>query len=132
MPKQTPHDRAEAALRKHALAFDGAAEEFPWGHRAIKVKAKMFTILARDDGKLHVTVKLPFSNAAALSLPFAAPTGYGLGRSGWVTASFNPGDEVPVDLLTSWIDESYEAVAPKAKAKPTPMAKPAKKAPRRK
>jgi hypothetical protein len=30
-----------------------------------------------------------------------------------VTSSFKPGDEVPVALLTRWIDESFRAVAPK-------------------
>ena len=44
---------------------------------------------------------------------FAEPTGYGLGKAGWVSARFEPGDDVPVDLLKQWIDESYAAVAPK-------------------
>ena len=41
------------------------------------------------------------------------PTGYGLGRSGWVTARFGPGDDVPLDLIRRWLVESYRAVAPK-------------------
>ena len=49
----------------------------------------------------------------ALGLPFASPTGYGLGKAGWVTARFGKGEKAPVDLLRSWIDESYRAVAPK-------------------
>lgn len=36
---------AEAALRKSALDYPGAYEEFPWGHRAIKVKGKTFVFL---------------------------------------------------------------------------------------
>src|SRR5437588_1901018 len=105
MPRRDDLTRAEAALRAAALAYPGATEEFPWGHRAIKVKGKIFLTLAREDGALHVTVKLPVSNAHAISLPFAAPTGYGLGKSGWVTATFRPGGAVPVDLLADWIDE---------------------------
>jgi hypothetical protein len=58
-------------------------------------------------------VKLPVSNAQALSLPFAEPTGYGMGKHGWVTAGFRAGDAVPLDLLREWIDESFRAVAPK-------------------
>jgi hypothetical protein len=49
----------------------------------------------------------------ALTLPFASPTGHGLGRSGWVTASFGAKDAPPLDLLEDWIDESYRAQAPK-------------------
>ena len=63
--------------------------------------------------RLYVTVKLPASNSLALAQPFAEPSGYGLGRAGWVTSAFDPGDAVPVDLLREWIDESYRAVAPR-------------------
>ena len=45
-------------------------------------------------------------------LPFTKPTGYGLGKSGWVSASF-PDGQIPVDMLKEWIDESYRAQAPK-------------------
>jgi hypothetical protein len=30
-----------------------------------------------------------------------------------VSFAFGPGDDVPVELLEDWIDESYRAVAPK-------------------
>lgn len=106
-------EEAEAALRDLALAYPEAYEEFPWGHRAIKVKGKAFVFIASEDGTLSLSAKLPLSSVAALVLPFAEPTGYGLGKSGWVTARFGPGDEVPVDLLQSWLDESYRAIAPK-------------------
>jgi hypothetical protein len=49
----------------------------------------------------------------ALMLPFTKPTGYGLGKSGWVSASFADGDDPPVEMLKEWIDESYRAQAPK-------------------
>jgi hypothetical protein len=54
------------------------------------------------------------SASTALGLPFAEPTGYGLGKHGWITAKFAPGDSVPLELLHEWIDESYRAVAPKS------------------
>ena len=38
---------------------------------------------------------------------------YGLGRSGWVTARFQRSDKIPLVLLRTWIEESYQAVAPK-------------------
>ena len=57
------------------------------------------------------------SHGAALMFAFASPTGYNLGKSGWVTASFGKKDKVPLGLLQAWIDESYRAIAPKALVK---------------
>nr|AAC27629.1 defective in fruiting DifB [Myxococcus xanthus DZF1] len=94
------------------LALPEVTEEFPWGHRTAKVKGKMFAILVLDNDGLGVTTKLPESNEAALTLPFTAPTGYGLGKSGWVSSHFKPGSEVPIGLLAQWIHESFRAVAP--------------------
>jgi len=103
---------AEAALRAHAMAKPEATEHFPWGERAIKVKGKVFLFMYCDASKLSLSTKLPESNGVALMLPFAQPTGYGLGKAGWVSAAFEGAVEPPVDMLRDWIDESYQAVAP--------------------
>jgi predicted DNA-binding protein (MmcQ/YjbR family) len=95
------------------MAFPEAQEEFPWGHRAIKVRKKIYLILNADEEGLSLSMKLPDSGVAALMFPFAEPTGYGLGKSGWVTARFGPKDRPPLDLLKAWIDESWRAIAPK-------------------
>ena len=50
-------------------------------------------------------------------LPFTKPTAYGLGRSGWVSASFAAGEAPPLDLLKAWLEESYRAQAPKKLSK---------------
>ena len=113
MAKSKNLQQAEAALRDYALTFPGAVEEHPWGHIAIKVKGKMFLVLGGEESRLSVTTKLPLSGRLALLLPFASPTGYGLGKSGWVTGDFGAADTVPVDRLCEWADESYRAVAPK-------------------
>ena len=104
---------AEAALRKHALSYPEAHEDFPWGERVVKVKGKVFLFLGKHEQVLGLSVKLPSSASFALGLPFASPTAYGLGKSGWVTARFAPREKPPVDMLKQWIDESYRAVAPK-------------------
>jgi predicted DNA-binding protein (MmcQ/YjbR family) len=106
-----------AALRKHALSFPGSYEEFPWGERVIKVNKKIFAFMHGDARMLRLTVKLPRSYGAALLAPFAKPTGYNLGRAGWVTASFAAGDQVPYDILRAWIAESYRAIAPRRLSK---------------
>ncbi len=103
----------DLALREVALTYPEAVEEFPWGERAIKVRKKIFVTLSHHKGHLYMSVKLPESGEAALTLPYTSPTGYGLGKSGWVTATFDPGDEPPMDLLAEWIEESYRTIAPK-------------------
>lgn len=102
-----------AALRRYALGFPETREDMPWGESAIKVKGKTFVFMRCDEDGLGLSVKLPQSAPYALDRRFAALTGYGLGASGWITASFGPQDKPPVDLLKGWIEESYRAVAPK-------------------
>jgi predicted DNA-binding protein (MmcQ/YjbR family) len=104
---------AELALRDIAMAYPEAHEDFPWGERAIKIKGKVFVFLHASAERLSLTTKLPASSEMALLLPNVSPTGYGLGKSGWVTAKFGPHDEAPLEMLREWIDESFRAVAPK-------------------
>jgi predicted DNA-binding protein (MmcQ/YjbR family) len=108
--------RISRALREYALSFPAATEDFPWGERVAKVNGKVFVFLGIDPvpgAPMGLSVKLPVSGSDALDLPFAEPTGYGLGKSGWVSASFEPSDTPPVEILKEWIRESYCAVAPK-------------------
>ena len=100
-------------LRTHGLTLPEAVEEAPWGHCALKVRKKTFVFLNIDESELSMSAKLPVSRDFALIFDFAEPTGYGLGRSGWVTARFGPKDEPDLELLQRWIAESYRAVAPK-------------------
>ena len=105
---------AEAALRDFALEFPETHEDFPWGHVAIKVRGKAFLFLGgSESGGVSLSVKLTASHASALDRPFATPTGYGLGKSGWVSAQFAPEEVAPLDVLRAWIEESYRAIAPK-------------------
>jgi predicted DNA-binding protein (MmcQ/YjbR family) len=104
--------KAEAALRAHALAKPAATEHFPWGERAIKVAGKVFLFMHAGPTQLSLSTKLPASSGVALMLPFANPTGYGLGKAGWVSATFAREDTPPLEMLCAWIDESYQAVAP--------------------
>ncbi len=115
MAKKKPSmiDTAFAALRKQALAFPETREDHPWGHTAIKVRGKAFIFMSQEEGGLSLSLKLPQSREFALEYPFTEPTGYGLGKSGWVTASFGPKDKPPVDVLGFWLAESYRAIAPK-------------------
>jgi len=101
-------------LRAFALSLPGAFEDFPWGDRVAKVNGKIFVFLPGDGerGPRRITVKLVESHPHALAIEGAEPTGYGLGRSGWLTIPVEA-DGVTLDLLCDWIEESYRIIAPK-------------------
>jgi predicted DNA-binding protein (MmcQ/YjbR family) len=114
--KKLPTDAALAELRAFGLQYPGAHTKSPWpGHLDLAVKGKTFAYLSVAGEPFSISCKLPQSAAAALRLTNATPTGYGLGKSGWVSASF-PND-VPVAMLKEWIDESYRAQASKKLSK---------------
>lgn len=100
-------------LRAAALAFPETTEDFPWGERAFKVRGKVFLFLHVEGGAVRFSVKLPQSSAEALELPDVEPTGYGLGKHGWVTAEVDATRDAPVETFEAWLAESYRAVAPK-------------------
>ena len=109
--------QAYDALRTFALTMPEAWEDFPWDHSAIKVRKKVFVFLGNPVAPWGISLKLPDSAVDALELPFTAPTGYGLGKSGWVSCTFEEGHDVDVGMLLAWIEESYRAVAPKTLVK---------------
>jgi hypothetical protein len=129
--KQTSKtDAVLLELRAFGLAYPGSHTKSPWpGHLDLAVKDKTFAYLSLEGEPLGISCKLPSSCDVALMLPFCKPTGYGLGKSGWVSASFAD-DEPDIDMLKAWIDESYRAQAPKTLIKQIglPSAEPAKPA----
>src|SRR5262245_45702806 len=105
--------KSEKTLRDFALSYPETTEDFPWGHRTLKVNKKAFVFMATMEGVTSLSVKLPKSNKTALKLKNAEPTHYGLGKHGWVSLTFDSGDQLPLEQLKKWIDESFRAVAPK-------------------
>lgn len=100
-------------ILEFALGFPGAWEDHPWDEDVAKVGKKVFVFLGtQDSSDPGMTVKLDESHEQALAVPGAAPTGYGLGRSGWVTVPFRD-TTPPIDVLRDWVEESYRRVAPK-------------------
>ena len=93
------------------------------------MRSKVFVFLGADGDSVSFSVKLPQSADAALSLPGTQPTPYGLGKSGWVSVQVGPKSKLPLELLASWITESWTAIAPKtlAKAHAASAAAPARK-----
>ena len=104
------------AIRTFALALPGTEPKSPWpGHDDVAVADKTFLYLGNDEATAAPSfgVKLKVSGAEALRLPNAKPTAYGLGKSGWVTLVFPPGETPPLETLKRWVMESYRAQAPK-------------------
>ena len=109
---ENPRDIIDA-LRQWGLTLPGAHLKSPWpDHADLAVNDKTFAYLSSRDA-FEVSVKLRYTAEVALELPFASPTAYGLGKSGWV--SFAPDAEAIPDMaqLREWIEESYRAQAPK-------------------
>ena len=110
----TKSDRLVRALREFGLTYPGAHIKSPWpNHEDLAVKDKTFCYLPPEGQPFSISCKLPHSAEEALLLPFTKPTGYGLGKSGWVTASFEGEVEPMLSMFEAWIDESYRAQAPK-------------------
>lgn len=114
MSPSLPHPKSlEGWLRSQALKYPETTEDIPRGERAIKVRGKAFLFLRGEGSVASSSMKLPKSAAEALELSYVEPTHYGLGRHGWVTATVDATRESPGETFTSWLDESYRAVAPK-------------------
>ena len=101
-------------LRAFGLTLPGAHRKSPWpDHDDLAVKDKTFAYLPGKGKPFSLSCKLPYTGYDALQLPFAEPTGYGLGKSGWVSFS-PPADRIPsFDQLKEWVEESYRAQAPR-------------------
>lgn len=114
LPTMAKVRNARPRLIAHALSLPDAWEDHPWNETVAKVGKKIFVFFGRDEADaLFVGVKLSRSLAFARTRPFVQRFGYGLDASGWAAARFGKGDDVPLDLLLEWIDESYAAIAPK-------------------
>jgi predicted DNA-binding protein (MmcQ/YjbR family) len=107
--------KVAATLKNFALDLPGAWEDMPWeGDPVAKVGKKIFLFMGHvDPDHPGVSVKLPDSKEQALGLECATPTGYGLGRAGWVSIDLAAGDRPSADVLCDWVEESYRAIAPR-------------------
>jgi predicted DNA-binding protein (MmcQ/YjbR family) len=88
------------------------------GEPTFRVGGKNFVFASPD--ATTITVKLPKEEAAAVvgSDPHVVPTGYGLGRHGWVSVTLGPrvGRARWVEV-EEWIRTSYTLIAPKGLAR---------------
>jgi len=88
------------------------------GEPTFRVRGKNFVFT--DPAATSVTVKLPKDEAEAVvaSDPAADPTGYGLGRHGWVSVAVGEdADDGRWEQVEEWVRTSYTLVAPKSLAR---------------
>ena len=88
------------------------------GEPTFRVRGKNFVFT--DEAARSLTVKLPKEEAEAVvaTEPGAEPTGYGLGRHGWVSIALGDGgDRVRWQQVEEWVRTSYTLVAPKGLAR---------------
>mgnify|MGYP003575450083 CR=1 FL=1 len=105
------------ALRSFGLSLPGAFEAHPWGELVLKAKGKVFVFLGKPGDDLRFSVKLPKTGERLLDQDWAEPTGYGLGKSGWITITVARGNPLSANELCALLEESYRAVAPKTRVK---------------
>lgn len=111
-------DAVLRSLRAFGLGYPEATLKSPWPeHADLAVRDKTFAFLPTEGQPFSMSVKLPYTGEVALALPFATPTGYGLGKSGWVTFTPDETEMPPIEQLREWIDESYRARAPRTLVK---------------
>jgi predicted DNA-binding protein (MmcQ/YjbR family) len=88
------------------------------GEPTFRVRGKNF--IFTDHEANVISVKLPLEEAAAVIAgdPLAEPTGYGLGRAGWVSVRIARGTKQSRwQEIEEWIRTSYSLVAPKKLAR---------------
>jgi predicted DNA-binding protein (MmcQ/YjbR family) len=88
------------------------------GEPTFRVNGKNFVF--SDQEARGLSVKLPKEEAAAVVAtdPRVEPTGYGLGRHGWISVTLDdPSEEARWQEVEEWVRTSYTLVAPKRLAR---------------
>ena len=113
----TNMDRLEAIVGR--LPEAERVDIAEWGdHPTFRIRGKNFVFC--DQAARNLSLKLPKQEAAAVVAtdPAVHPTGYGLGRHGWVAFSV---EEDTSDerwrQIEEWVRTSYTLVAPKRLAR---------------
>lgn len=105
-------------LEKIALALPEASrvDIEAWdGEPTFRVRKKNFVFSNQEASGISVKLSPEEAEAVIATEPGAEPTGYGLGRHGWV--SIDLGKKPDWEQVTEWVRTSYTLVAPKTLAR---------------
>jgi predicted DNA-binding protein (MmcQ/YjbR family) len=88
------------------------------GEPTFRVRNKNFVFTDPEASGLSVKLSKDEAEAVVATDPLAEPTGYGLGRHGWVSVTIgDDADEDRWQQVEEWVRTSYTLVAPKTLAK---------------
>lgn len=102
--------RLPEAMRVDIEAWDGEP--------TFRVRGKNFIFTNRAASGMSVKLSKEEATAVVATDPGATPTGYGLGRHGWVSIEVaEDADDARWTVVEEWVRTSYALVAPKSLAK---------------
>lgn len=88
------------------------------GEPTFRVRGKNFVFTDHEVSGLSVKLSKEEAAAVVATDPGASPTGYGLGRHGWVSVLIGPkADKQRWRQVEEWVRTSYTMVAPKTLAR---------------
>lgn len=99
-----------ADLRSHGMAKLGTSDGYPFGPGALvlKVRGKMFALIAEDADPLTVSLKCEPDLAESLCAShLAVEPGYHLNKRHWITVTLD--GSVDAEVL-GWMNDSYDLV----------------------
>lgn len=88
------------------------------GEPTFRVRNKNFVFTNPEVTGVSVKLSVEEAEAVVATDPLAQPTGYGMGRHGWVSVDIGEdADEDRWQQVTEWVRTSYTLVAPKTLAR---------------
>jgi predicted DNA-binding protein (MmcQ/YjbR family) len=97
--------RLPEAVRVDIEAWDGEP--------TFRVRGKNFVFTDREASGISVKLSKEEAAAVVATDDLAEPTGYGLGRHGWVSVRIGRADAARWEQVEEWVRTSYTLVAPK-------------------
>lgn len=83
------------------------------GHPSYRVRGKNFVFSNLEGTSVSLRLSMDKARAVVATDPTASPTGYGLGRHGWIDFDLSlSADEERWDIVREWVVTSYTLVAP--------------------
>lgn len=83
------------------------------GHPSYRVRGKNFVFSNLEGTSVSLKLSMDEARAVVATDPTASPTGYGLGRHGWIDFDLSlSADEERWDIVREWVVTSYTLVAP--------------------
>lgn len=87
------------------------------GEPTFRVRNKNFVFAAPDFSGIGVKLSKEEAAAVVATDDLVEPSGYGLGRHGWVSITIGRADDDRWEQIREWIRTSYTHVAPKKLAR---------------